>query len=327
MHPVALGLLAVLVLAGPAAAEPLTLSGKPLDAGTGTRVGALTYLGGLALNAPDPNVGGLSGLAVRDGGERLLAVSDTGIWLRARLDLASDGRPAGIRDARMGRLRDTHGHPLMAKADTDAESLARDGNGGVLVAFERRHRLRRIPQARALDAAARPVPVPDVLADVPANAGVEAMARLADGRLLLVTEGSRGHGDVPAWVRGAGGAWTRLAYRTRHGFRPTGAAALPDGGVLVLERKVVGLMGLRARLRRIPGAAIRAGATLMGTRLATLRPPLPLDNMEAVAAVPAPDGGQRIYLLSDDNHLPVQRTLLLAFHLPADAVGERLSRR
>jgi hypothetical protein len=41
--------------------------------------------------------------------------------------------------------------------------------------------------------------------------------------------------------------------------------------------------------------------------------PMTVDNFEGLAAVPRPDGGVRFYLISDDNALPVQRTLLLAF--------------
>ena len=41
--------------------------------------------------------------------------------------------------------------------------------------------------------------------------------------------------------------------------------------------------------------------------------PLTVDNFEGLAAVPAPDGGVRFYLISDDNFSPSQRTLQLAF--------------
>lgn len=45
----------------------------------------------------------------------------------------------------------------------------------------------------------------------------------------------------------------------------------------------------------------------------TLAPPMTVDNFEGVAVVARPDGGWRLYLLSDDNFQPAQRTLLLAF--------------
>ena len=40
---------------------------------------------------------------------------------------------------------------------------------------------------------------------------------------------------------------------------------------------------------------------------------LDLKNAEGIAAVRRPDGGVRLYILSDDNFNPGQRTLLLAF--------------
>ncbi|HCK85173.1 MAG TPA: hypothetical protein DHW63_11855 [Hyphomonadaceae bacterium] len=42
-----------------------------------------------------------------------------------------------------------------------------------------------------------------------------------------------------------------------------------------------------------------------------------MDNFEAIAAIAMPDGATRVYILSDDNFSHRQRTLLLAFDLPA----------
>jgi hypothetical protein len=44
-----------------------------------------------------------------------------------------------------------------------------------------------------------------------------------------------------------------------------------------------------------------------------MAPPMTVDNFEGLAAVPRTDGSVRFYLLSDDNGLAHQRTLLLAF--------------
>ncbi len=43
--------------------------------------------------------------------------------------------------------------------------------------------------------------------------------------------------------------------------------------------------------------------------------PLTVDNLEGVAAVASPNGGLRLYLISDDNFSSAERTLLLAFDL------------
>ena len=44
-----------------------------------------------------------------------------------------------------------------------------------------------------------------------------------------------------------------------------------------------------------------------------MTPPMSVDNYEGVTVVPKGNGGWRLYLLSDDNFSPTQRTLLLAF--------------
>ncbi len=57
------------------------------------------------------------------------------------------------------------------------------------------------------------------------------------------------------------------------------------------------------------------GARLDGAVVAVLRPPLTVDNLEGVAVRRGAAGGTLIYLVSDDNFNPLQRTLLLLFAL------------
>ena len=83
----------------------------------------------------------------------------------------------------------------------------------------------------------------------------------------------------------------------------------------MIERSFNIFDGVAIRLQRVAAATIRAGATLRGTTLAVLRPPLTLDNMEGVAARRAKTGEMLLYLLSDDNFRAGQRTLLLMFAL------------
>jgi hypothetical protein len=47
-----------------------------------------------------------------------------------------------------------------------------------------------------------------------------------------------------------------------------------------------------------------------------LRLPLSVDNFECIAVRPGPRDGRYIYLLSDNNQNPQQRTLLLQFYAP-----------
>jgi hypothetical protein len=96
--------------------------------------------------------------------------------------------------------------------------------------------------------------------------------------------------------------------------------ALPDGRVLVINRHYTPVDGVSAVLTVIDPEAIRPGAVLIGRELARLAPPLTVDNMEALAVTR--EGGRTIvWIASDDNFNPLQRTLLLKF-----AMEERGSR-
>jgi hypothetical protein len=49
--------------------------------------------------------------------------------------------------------------------------------------------------------------------------------------------------------------------------------------------------------------------------LASLQAPFPVDNYEGLALTARPDGGLRLYVISDDNFRKRQRTILLTFVL------------
>jgi hypothetical protein len=317
-------LLAGLLLLAPAAAAQEAidvgcsrLALNPEDKAA-TTVGRLAWRGGCALTSDAAGFGGLSDLLLAPAGGSLLAVSDEGRWLSAALAYDADGDLAGLTAARLGPLHDTAGRLLSVsiKKRQDAEALARLPDGSLLVAFERAHRLRRF--AVGLGGPPELFAAPPGLAGAAANAGIEALVTLADGRLLAFSEGPQDDSSTSAWLREASGAWHRLALRPGGLFRPTGAALLPSGDVLLLERRYTLLGGLGARVSRIAAAAIRPGATLQAATLAELGPPLTLDNFEGVAAHRAPDGTTRITLLSDDNFSPLQRTLVVQFELVGD---------
>ena len=103
----------------------------------------------------------------------------------------------------------------------------------------------------------------------------------------------------------------------RHGdFKPTAAAALPGGDVLLLERSFSLLSGTAARLSRIAAADLVPGAEVSGRQVAVLAPPMLVDNSEALAVRRRADGRLVAYVLSDDNFNPLQATLLTAILLP-----------
>ncbi len=271
-----------------------------------TRLGESEVLGILELRSGERWFGGISGMVLD--GDRLVAINDSGHWLSMVLQTDEAGRPLSVSDLEIAPLGGLDG----SRNDGDAEELTATPDG-LMVSFERRHRLWLYPDG--LSGKPMPLAAPQGFSRLPGNGGVEAVAALADGRLLAI--GEEGDDDLsPAWL-GHSGGWERLSYR-RHGlFRPTGATLLPDGDVLVVERRFTWLGGMAMRLVLIDKAAIQAGAELQGREVALLEPPLTVDNYEAVAVRRRPlDGRLVAYLMSDDNFFAMQATLLMAVLLP-----------
>ncbi|KPF78209.1 hypothetical protein IP88_04655 [alpha proteobacterium AAP81b] len=312
----------------PAVAAPaaLRLDAAPLplnpDDRAQDRVGALRFAGAVQLSSPDRLFGGLSGLRWRDDGS-LVAVSDTGNWLSFR-PVERGGRLVGAEGGRIAAIVMADGRPAATKADGDAEAL--EWTGGVAeVFFEQDHRLQRY---RAAATGALPDGAPTDVRHVtptiawPSNGGGEAFARLDAEAALAISEQGRGRdGHHDALLLTAAGA-TRLAIAPPRGFSPTDAVLLDANRLLLLTRRFDGVsvaaklvlvdLGALQAARRAGG--VPADLLLPSRELATLAPPLTLDNMEGLAL--RREGGRVfLYLVSDDNLSPAQRTLLMKFEL------------
>lgn len=292
------------------AARPVPLN--PTDPSQQT-LGPLRYRGGLALSSRDARFGGLSDLRVDPDGAGVVGITDEGGWWTARLVYDDNGRLTGFVDARVGRLHDLEGRLLPDKDWQDAESLARLPNGVRVVGFERHQRLWQYG-ADSLDGHARAFATPPGLDNAPRNGGIEAMTSLRDGRLLALTEELKERGTVRGWVE-CRSAWSRLNYRYERGLRPSGAATLPSGDVLILDRAFDRETGVEIRIQRVKIEDIRPGAILEGTTVARMARPLTVDNFEGIDAGPGAPGESLLYLVSDDNFDGQQRTLLLVFAL------------
>jgi hypothetical protein len=299
----------------------------PLDPSDPARatVGPLLYLGGLELRSADGRFGGLSDLRVSRDGARLFAVSDCGRGFTATLAYSPGGRLAGLRDARLVDLSGPSGGPL-GLGDNDAESLVIDG--ALEVGFEGKPRVQAYEENPAFSGAGRPRPMPAAAGTCGRNGGLEAMADLGAGRRLFLCESRRGPSTtVPAWV-GTGDTWEEREYPlffeggwAGEPFRPTAAARLPDGDVLVVERR---FPPMGARLVRLSKAGLEGGRLLDPVEVARFEAPLTLDNFEGVDARRDASSRTLVYLLSDDNgcskrgsagRTGLQRTLLMLFAL------------
>ncbi|MBL8670000.1 MAG: esterase-like activity of phytase family protein [Alphaproteobacteria bacterium] len=293
------------------------------------RIGKLRFASGFAMKSPDSRFGGVSGIAMLEGGRTALVVTDAGDWMA--WTLRRDGcQLVGIDSGRIGRLADEPGRPLgTRKRDSDAEEIACLWPGQCLVAYERRHRIMAIAnpwEKLRPGTLLGPQAVPD-LASAPANDGIEAMAWTGDRALALAEGMPAGPDRIAGWVgtpcAGCAPArldWQRLAYAVDAGFKPTGATGLPagraggSGDVLVLERRFKPPVFVAARIRRLDGSRIVAGGDLQASPVAELWPPRRVDNFEGIAAWSC-NGSTHVAIVSDDNFSPLQETLLYEFVL------------
>jgi hypothetical protein len=276
--------------------------------------GRLEFLNGFQLRSRDRRFGGLSGLSIGTDG-RLYAVSDAGYWVSAQMTFDSEGKLQDLTSWLIQPILSTPGTPVTNPLH-DAEALARAPDGSFLVAFEEAHRIWRYPPPPVtFYSLPSPVPFPAEISKAPSNGGLEGITVFSDGRLLALTEEFQNRdGSFKGWLI-EGEQFFELSYLPSEGFRVTDCAALSNGDVIVLERRYVPLGILSARLKLVRAKNIRPGSVLIGQELIKLEYPLEVDNFEGIALQEDPRNGTIIYIVSDDNYHPIQRTLLLQFRL------------
>ena len=278
------------------------------------RVGALTYLGGVHLSSPDRAFGGFSAMQVV--GDRFLLVSDAGTVVRFRMDASFRISEPGFGDVTLGPETGQY------KPDRDIESLTSDpATGRIWLGYERENAIWRYDATLAR--AAR-FSHPPAMQDWSSNGGAEAMARLRDGRFVVISESTRPRGPLAGTGRQAlmfAGDPTeapdrgfRFTYIPPAGFSPTDTAELPDGRLLVLNRRFAIPALFTAKLVLIDARAIRPGAAVQGREIAHFAAPLLHDNFEALAVTR--EGGDTIlWMAADDNQQFWERSLLLTVRL------------
>jgi hypothetical protein len=250
--------------------------------------GPLHVAGAWVLTAGDPRFAGLSGLAIDRG--RFLAVSDRGAVVR--FDMPNKRMPkAVLQDLRIGPGR------FGRKWRRDAESLARDPRGrGWWVGYEQNHSLWLYD-----DSFHRALAEIDLQAsNWTYNRGAEGLI-VRNGRLLVLGE----NGKDAVRIDPPGPHRLRL-YADAD---VADAARAPDGSAWILLREK-GLHGISQSI-----------APLQETHdgyLAGSAWPLPkaaFDNFEGMTIEARPDGRWRFWLVTDDGHRVLARTLLVALDL------------
>lgn len=236
------------------------------------------------------------------GEDGFISVSDAGDLVRGRLVLNRTGRLVGVHDLSWRRLTLSDGTPIADKVDGDAEGLAVTQGGDLLVSFERDHRIWNYGSMGAPVERPASVRKPDVT--FAPNDGMEGLS--------IRTGGWRVAGE-------SGGVWDCSTAACTvvtpvpdsplidGAYRTTGMDRDPSGdGFFIVQRSYTPPLDARAQVRRM------AADGALGPVLIQLKLPGTTDNFEGLAAV-AQGGKTRLYILSDDNNNPAQRTLLLAF--------------
>lgn len=288
------------------------------------RFGVLEFRGGLVLSSPEQEFGGWSGLVMESDGSSLFAVSDAGSWLTA--DVTYQGsRPAGLARAQIGSLRALGGRPLDDKREQDAESVTlAEGTlarGMLLIGFERLHRIGRFPiRDREVQTPSGYLKLPAEARSMPRNQGFEALAVIRGGPLqgslvAFAERYTRGSGYHTGWIW-VRGEPQRFQLRDDDEFNITDAAALPDGGLLVLERFFRWTSGVKMRIRRLAPNEVTPGARAVGQVLIEADSSYEIDNMEGMAIHRSQAGETVVSLVSDDNfNRFLQRNVFLQFTL------------
>jgi hypothetical protein len=285
----------------------------PLDSSNPKRktVGALTFLNAWELRSDNGDFGGISALvALKDG--RFVGVSDAGSLIGFGLtnDDQTD-RPF------IAALPGAMGKDVSYK-DKDSEGITYEPvSGHIWVSYEVRHAIRRLSPSLSRYDASR---ILEFSKDWYFNGGVEALARLKDGRFVIFVESSENaDGTKKAFLFSGdptevGTQTTPFSYKVPEGYSPTDATVLPDGRLLVLNRRISFPNGFTAKLLILDPTDIRRDAVVGGKVIATLASPLLVDNMEGVTITE--ENGQTIaWLISDNNFSAFQRTLLMKFVL------------
>jgi hypothetical protein len=302
-----------------ARAVPLTDALAP-----GGRIGRLRFLGMLELptvQIGDARLSQLSGLAWDDDDGILYAISDKGWLFHLRPQLQGDFL-RGVQLLNAVPLRELGGNKPLRRKRADPEDVeivngrnGKPGDAELLVGFERLPRIMRYrPDGTALSEQTPPAPLDDPRNYRSDNKMIEALC--ADDRLGVLVAPEvplRGEREDETRIYSLSGESWR--YPLAAGHRITAMECLGAGEVLVLETDFGRLLAHSAmelklaRLSSNPGGSAAAQVETVA-QLDTGRG-YAIDNFEGLTR----HRGMRFFLVTDNNDLFFQRTLLLYIEL------------
>lgn len=321
------------LLASPAIAQPEPTTEivpvqarqiRQFKAGSNETVfGGLEFIGGIEITSRNPLLGAISAIRFRQASDSFVAVMDTGHWVEGAVVRDDRGRLLGLTDLTVTSMIDGDGGAELEKWRVDSEGLAlREGEA--IVSFEQLARIEVYPdpgfaRSRPVGHMALPFPIEELRI----NGGLETIAvspksSALHGAAVVVAERSVDKADnlLAGILEGPlKGAFTVLR---EDPYAVTDGDFLPNGDLLLLERRFNLASGLGMRIRRIAAGDIRPGAVVDGEVLLEADMSYQIDNMEGLDVVVRPDGEIRVIVVSDDNHSILERNLMLEFRLILD---------
>lgn len=293
-----------------------------------TQFGALEFIGGLELSSDNALLGAISAIRFRPDQRQFVSVLDTGHWLTGAIERDDKGRLKGIVEARIMPMIDRYGGTDGGKGAMDAEGLALRGNH-VLVSYEQYHRVDAYPDPGfEISPPDDSLPIPIPRWQLRSNRSLEALmiapqsSPLAGGAVIVAEDSLDDQGNMVAAILD-GPLNGRFTVRHYGGFDVSDGVFLPDGDLLLLERRFGLAHGLGVRIRRIAGADIKPDAVVDGKVIFKASSKEQIDNMEGIDVFRAADGSLHVILVSDDNHSILQRSLMLEFRLQDESVVSR----
>ncbi len=290
---------------------------------TGDRIGRIRFLGMLEL--PDIARNGLrfsqlSGLAWDDDEAILYAISDKGGLFHLQPEFDGDFL-SGVKLVRAVPLPEPGSNKPLKWSRADAEGLdilngrnGRKGDAELVISFERVPRIVRYhPDSRAIGEYEVPEPLNDAKSYQNANKMLESVC--VDSSLGVITAPEQPLKNEP-------NGYTQLfslsskswRYPITSGERQTAMECLGQGEVMLLQQKYLHAFGqISVTLKHVRLTSTPSPEPLKPETLVTLdsQQGFQIDNFEGLAR----HRGNRFFMVSDNNDLFVQRTLLMYFEL------------
>ena len=268
----------------------------------------LEQVGFLNIDRNEKNYGGFSGLIVQDEGSEALILTDKSFFFVLKLQRNDDDILTGYSVTRKGRILSSKGEYLNGR-NTDSESIVISKNNNYYISFESNHR---IMMHTNVEGKGVFIPKHPMFRKLSVNKGIEALAIDNEDRLIAIPEKPPlGVSDIPIF-RLQNNKWEIIKYlKIKDDFMVTDAEFLPQGLLLILERKFSWTQGFKTRFRLISlNKFDNKKPITVFTSTANQ-----FDNLEGMALWKDRKGAIRILTVSDDNFHPLQQSEIREFFL------------